>query len=100
MVDDKVGLAVEEPLPGSGDAPRNGDAAASPGCRRRRPEQGQRLRHGAEIADHHPQFAFLAHGELGGMAGECAPVMEEDPRAFVKRPPGLGQADAIPAAVE
>ena len=61
MVDDQVGLPVEEPLPGAGDGL---DMQMQPGSRmaiEEGAEQGEHLAHRAEIANHDAELALLAH---------------------------------------
>jgi hypothetical protein len=63
-------------------------------------QQRQRFGQRAEIADHDAQLALLAHRQLRRMGLERLQFMEQDPRASVERSSGLGQADAIAAAIE
>ena len=100
VMEDQVGLAVEQPLPGSGDGlemqmqPRAGTIVEEAA------QQAEHLRQRAEIADDDAELAFLARCQLLGMMAQRAELAEKDARALVEGAPGVGQGDAIAAAVQ
>src|SRR6476661_858136 len=63
-------------------------------------KQAKRFRQRTDVADHDPELAFLAHRQLRGVVAQPFRVMQEHPRAFVKRSSGFGEHDAVSAAVQ
>jgi hypothetical protein len=100
MVDDQIGVAVEEPLPRTGDGLDVEMQAGSRMAIEKGAEQGEHLRHRAEIADHDVELALLAHGELPRVVLQAAELLQEHARAVMEGAAGLGQRHAIAAAIE
>ncbi len=97
---DEVRLAVEQPLPWSG---QRLEMEMEPRARttvEEAAQQRQRFRQRTEIADDDAQLALLAHRQLRRVGLERLQFLQQDARAVVERSPGLGQADAIAAAIE
>ncbi len=100
VVQDQVGLAIEQPLPGSGNGlevqvqTRGRVVVEEPA------KQGQRVGQRAEVADDDAQLAFLAQAELGRVPLQRLQLVQERLGLVMERAPGVGQPGAIAAAVE
>ncbi|XQU70945.1 hypothetical protein OJJOAM_003734 [Cupriavidus sp. H18C1] len=97
---DQVRLAVEQALPRPG---HRFDMQVQP-CGRMFPEertqQPQRLRRRTQVADHHAQFAFLAHRQLLGMKLQRMQLAQQRLGVPMKRAPRFRRADPVAAAIE
>ena len=100
VMQDEIRLVVEQAFPGSGQRLEMEMEPRARAAVEEAAQQRQRLRQRAEIADHDAELALLAHRELRRVRLERLQFMQQHPRAFVERSPGLGQADAIAAAIE
>src|SRR5262249_5340976 len=84
VVQDEVGLAVEQALPGSRERLEMQMQSGVWAAVEEAAQQRQVFRQRAQVADHHAQLALLAHGELGRMRLERGQLGQEDPRALME----------------
>ena len=100
VMDDEMGVAIEQSLPGSSDGL---DMQMQPGSRmfiEEGAQQQQHLGHGREVANDDTKLALLTHDELTCVIVQTAQLMQEDSGSVVKRTAGIRQRHPIAAAIE
>lgn len=96
----QVGIAFQQSFPRPGHGFEMQVQSRGRPLRKELSQQAQQQRARAEVADHHVQFAFLAHGQLLGMRAQAGQFAQQGLGAPMKRLARRGGLHPVAAPVE